>query len=127
MKGLRVSLLMVWAALSFLGCSSASTKDPRPSTKKGIMDAYLFKVNKTDGINRSEAILLAQSQMIFLGYSDSYNLAKPDMVAGNKNQWVFKFYPVGKTLKELITKPKILISINRKDGTANWKEEYPQE
>ena len=120
------TFLVVGCIFLLVGCMTTKKNILRAS-KEEIMKSYLLGVHKTDGINKKEAILLAQSQIIFLGYEHDYNYAKIEILKEDKNEWVFKFYPIGKTLQESTNKPNFLVSVRKKEGEVTWKDEYRDE
>ena len=124
---LKISTFLVVGCIFLLSGCMTTKKNITIASKEDIMKAYLAGVNKTDGIDKKEAILLAQSQIIFLGYEHDYNYAKIEVLKEDKSEWVFKFYPIGKTLKDSINKPNFLVSVRKKDGEVTWKEEYRDE
>lgn len=84
------------------------------------MHAYQFKVEKLDGISESEAVVIAQSEVIFRGYEDEYYIMKPHLRKLDESTWAVEFYPVNKTFIDSISKPKLLITVSKSDGKLSW-------
>ena len=93
-------------------------------TKGSIMKSYLSGVNKADGVNKDEAILMAQSQIIFRGNDRRYNLNNPEIAFENDQSFGIKFISVKKFLssKEY---PPVVIAIDKKDGRVRFYTNPP--
>ena len=113
--------LSVFSIFIVCGCATTTSSGPR-SSNKDIMDAYLSKIQKYDGINQDEAILLAQSQLIFHGTEKKYYLDKPEVVWENAKHWGIKFYPINKTLAEASIHAPLVIDVDKKDGSVKWEQ-----
>lgn len=100
--------------------SSAKNKTDVTADKFRIMHAYQFKVEKLDGISESEAVVIAQSEVIFRGYEDEYYIMKPHLRKLDESTWAVEFYPVNKTFIDSISKPKLLITVSKSDGKLSW-------
>jgi len=87
------------------------------------MDAFLSGVQKSDGIDQSEAILLAQSQLIFRGADKKFYMDKPEVTQVDERHWVVRFYPINKTLAEVRTSTNVLIVVDKNNGNTRWQEE----
>lgn len=85
-----------------------------------IMHAYQFKVEKFDGISADEAVVIAQSEVIFRGYDKEYYITKPNLKKLDDTSWAVEFYPVNKTFIDSISKPKLLITVEKTDGKLSW-------
>ncbi|MGE0267307.1 MAG: hypothetical protein AB7S78_02450 [Candidatus Omnitrophota bacterium] len=99
---------------------SAKDKPDVTADKFKIMHAYQFKVEKIDGISESEAVVIAQSEVIFRGYETEYYLMKPNLKKLDESTWAVEFYPVNKTFIDSISKPKLLITVGKSDGKISW-------
>ena len=97
--------------------NSPEIKSPaeKSSSKESIMQSYLSKVNKSDGINKEEAILLSQSQIIFRGTEQNYHLNNPQLAFENEESYGIKFLPKTKDAND----PPVLIVITKKDGRVH--------
>ena len=84
------------------------------------MKSYLSQVTKNDGIDQKEAILLAQSQVIFRGYAENYYLDKPLLVFDKVDRYGIKFFPRYKNLSEMRVYPKVLVVVQKKDGRIRF-------
>jgi len=82
------------------------------------MKAYLTQIDKTDGIDQNEALLLAKSHLIFHGKETNYDLNKPTISSEPEN-WVLIFPPIHKTLGELLSSTELIIRVDKKDGRIN--------
>lgn len=96
--------------------SQGKAKVDVKSAKFKIMHAYQFKVSKRDGVDEDEAIIIAQSEIIFRGFEDDYYFTKPRLIMMDKESWGVEFYPISKTFREARTKPRIQISVNKANG-----------
>ena len=92
-----------------------------PTVRQAIMRAYLQNVEKYDGVDEKEAVLLAQSQLIFQGYADSYDVETPQVVSRDDKFWKIQFSPVSKNTMETDASP-LMISVNRKDGVSRLEK-----
>jgi len=108
--------------LMIAGCA-ASSGPKIESSKKGVMDAFLSGVQKSDGIDQPEAILLAQSQLIFRGADKKFYLDRPEVALADERHWVVRFYPINKTLAEVSSSTNVLIVVDRNNGNTRWHEE----
>lgn len=111
--------------LATQGCSTISS----PSTslsKEEIMQAYLSGIEKFDGINEKEAILLAQSQLVFLGKESQYYKDNPQVLE-DQETWEIQFLPITRTLGEVLSTPVIFVFIDKKNGEILWQEKRKDE
>ncbi len=108
--------------LMITGCA-AGPGSGIESSKKGIMDAYLSGVQKSDGIDQPEAILLAQSQLIFRGADKKFYMDRPEIALADERHWVVRFYPINKTLAEVSSSANVLIVVDKNNGNTRWQEE----
>lgn len=108
---------------------TASTPNERQARDTGpdmtadkfrIMHAYQFGIEKVDGISPEEAVVIAQSEVIFRGYDKEYYLTKPHLKKLDDSSWAVEFYPVNKTFIDSISKPKLLITVGKTDGKLSW-------
>ena len=80
------------------------------------MSSYLSKISKSDGIDQEEAILIAQSEIIFRGLQKKYYLDDPIYQGIDQHYWTIKFRPVTKTLSQTKTRYNIIIYVHQDDG-----------
>ena len=79
----------VVSIIFFLATGCAGSPSPKerisPQTKDAqqLMKGYLFNVQKFDGINEEEAILLAKGEIIFRGEQNDYHLEHPEVSFNN--------------------------------------------
>jgi len=114
--------ILVISVLIISGCATG----PGPgveSSKKGIMDAFLSGVQKSDGIDQPEAILLAQSQLIFRGADKKFYMDRPEVALADERHWVVRFHPINKTLAEVSSSANVLIVVDKNNGNTRWQEE----
>jgi len=104
------------------GCTTTATRKVE-SNKKGIMDAYLSGVKKSDGINQQEAVLLAQSQLIFRGDDKRFYIDKPEITLEDERSWRIRFYSLNKTWAEVSASSNVLILVDKKNGNTRWQKE----
>ncbi len=107
--------------MTCMGCMTTTGNAKASSPKQGIMDAYLTKIQKYDGIDEAEAILLAQSQLIFRGVDRKYYIEHPEIFGGGDKIWEVKFFPVNKTLAQASANQPLVIAVNKKDGNVRWQ------
>ena len=103
------------------GCASTEKVS---LNKQEIARAYLTKINKKDGINRREAVLLAQNELLFLGRDHEYNINGPKIVSETPRLWIIHFPSLPKTFQEVLSKPELNILVEKKDGSVRAKEIY---
>ena len=122
----KTRLIILLQALTFLGC--ASTKNPQTVYKipppkvstSAIMRDYLSTVTRHDGIEFEEAVLIAQSEMIFRGKAKNYHLDKPMVEFVNSQTWGLRFYPVNESYRDAVKNVSILISVEKQKGKVRW-------
>ena len=115
--------LFLSSVIAFLtGCAGLSSRSDRSLDRGKLMDAYLSQVAKYDGINREEAIVLAQSQVIFRGREREFVLEEPQ-VTSSPELWTVTFIPVNRTLVDILSRPEIKIHIRKANGEVIWQEE----
>ncbi len=90
------------------------------------MQAYLSGIEKFDGINEKEAILLAQSQLVFLGKESQYYKDNPQVLE-DQETWEIQFLPITRTLGEVLSTPVIFVFIDKKNGEILWQEKRKDE
>jgi hypothetical protein len=115
-----LSLGCICLLLGSCGCAPIAgpvNRDKKPQ----IMKDYLSQVDRSDGINQEEAVLLARSQLIFHGKDTRYDLNNPQ-VSSEDRYWVLVFTPVNKTLGELLSSSELTMRIDKKDGRIDWVE-----
>lgn len=100
-----------------LGCASRQ----QDFSKEAIMKSYLSQVKKSDGIDRQEAVILGQSQIVFRGYDQEYLLGNPEFIKESDRQYVLKFYPKIKTFAERRGYPPILVWVEKNDGQTRLR------
>ncbi len=113
-------LIISFVCLSILTGCVVTTKTRTPVTSQSIMKDYLSQVNTHDGVNRKEAILLAQSQVVFRGYDQHYYLDRPKLAFEKPDRYGIKFYPRHKTMNVNEQYPTILVVIKKSDGEARF-------
>lgn len=91
------------------------------TAKFKVMHAYQFSVSKKDGVNREEARIIAQSEVIFRGYENDYYFTRPRLYPDTADQWTVEFYPVTKTFQEARVKPRVRVTIDKDDGQLKWE------
>lgn len=106
--------------LGTYGCATTTPVVKRNNAE--IMKKYLTQIDKSDGIDQDEALLLARSQIIFRGKDARYDLDKPRL-SSEKDEWVLTFSPVNKTLGEVISSTDLIIRISKRDGRIDWIEQ----
>lgn len=107
--------------LSNVGCTTTAGPTPE-GNKSQIMKDYLTHVDKSDGIDQDEALLLARSQIIFRGKDTRYDINKP-LISSEDEAWALTFSPINKTLGELLSAADLVIRVDKKDGRIDWLEQ----
>ena len=110
------TLFFLVGILTLSGCVSTPVK----LTKKEIMQDYLSKVTIHDGVTQQEAILIAQSQVIFRGIEKNYHLENPQIVFEKEDSFGIKFYSKYKSLADRDLYPNILVVVQKKDGRTRF-------
>ncbi len=115
-----LSLLMSCIVFG-VGCANLEKKETnqqieRKSVTKKIMRDYLTAINKLDGINLTEAKILAQSQLLFGGQEKAYDLESIQLSEFNRQAWIAKFMPINKTFNPSTKTTILIMLIDRKSG-----------
>lgn len=119
-KKLTVILMIILLSRISFAAGKIDSED-----RKRIMHAYLYEVDKNDGITKKEAIILAQSQLFFLGNDKDYKWQKP--IATFKNQqYQITFNPITPTMKDVLKKPLLIVTVTQQTGQVKWQKQYPQ-
>jgi hypothetical protein len=100
-----------------LGSCAPTVIQPPQSNKAEIMRSYFSQVTRYDGIDANEALLIAQSEMIFRGLDQSYVLGQPQQEKIDSAHWGVRFYPINQNTGE---QTSILVIIRKKDGALSW-------
>ena len=108
----------VLAAVWLSGCAPTKAE----TNRQELMGAYLSRVTKYDGIDRSEALILAQSQLIFLGRERDYWFEEPEITGEDNDFWYVRFSPINRTLEQVIHRTPILVTIRKANGDVAWSE-----
>ena len=83
-------------------CSGCRTAIPRPGplettpihrTKEDILKAFLEDINKRDGVTLYEAIIMAQTELIFRDILNNYHFEKPQITTQSPARWGIRFHP----------------------------------
>ncbi len=115
MKTYITQLLALFVLMSV--CSACqTTAQNNTSNKASIMKSYLSSVSKYNGIDEEEAILLAQSELIFRGLDNKYDLKNPHVTFENNSKWAIIFRPISKTFNEFTKRQSLLMMISKKSG-----------
>ena len=104
-------------AFLLAGCASGQNVTVL-SPKNDIMHAYLYEVQKNDGIDTKEAAVLAQSQLIFNGHLSRCYFDRPEVEDFSEEYWGVSFYPVNKTLGEVSSHPPVFFLVDKKTGSV---------
>ena len=112
------------AVVCFLACGCSATVAPGPSSRlrADLMDSYLSGVVRFDGIDREEALILAQSQMVFRGRNHEFDLNTPQWFPDDETYWVLSFKSVRRTLADVIAKKAVVIFVDKRNGTVIVEE-----
>ena len=99
------------------------SKQGTEQTSEKIMHEYLYNIAKFDGITKEEAVVIAQSQLIFRGQDKQYALTKPQLVMEDNDKWEFRFVPTERTLADGAQRTPVLVDVDKGDGQADFKKE----
>ena len=116
MKKYSVFILAVFLS----ACATRASQGPSAATQ-GIMKGYLSQVKKFDGINQREAILLAQSQLMFQGLDRDYYYNQPRVEEETAESFQVVFDPINRTLAEAQTNIPLEVFVSKKDGSVKLK------
>lgn len=108
-----VCLIVLTAAAA--GCS-ATLQEQTETARQSLLRQYYTRVDKSDGLSRGEARILAQAQLIFTGQDQSYDLLHPELMREDASGWNFRFRPLIKTLQDLRHKPLLEMAVDRSSG-----------
>lgn len=109
------------AFLYIVGLSGCVTLSSCKTTKQSIMKAYLTDVSKTDGINREESMLLAQSELIFRGYESTFDIGEPKNWGEDREHYTYLFLHIGLTLIEARPDQRMVVTVSKKNGEVNLR------
>ena len=115
----------VWIlVMPLLFCGCTGTIEERPvADKNEIMKAYFSKVSRHDGVNIKEAVLLAQSELIFHNYEKEYHIDKPQLEFVSREFYGIRFFPFSRNSGDAKIRPSILVVVGRSDGSVRWHPE----
>ena len=119
--GFRFSGLVIGCFLAW-GCSATQAPVASSRLSADLMDSYLSRVVKFDGIDKEEALILARSQMFFQGRTRTFNLDKPQWLPDDDTYWVLSFESVRRTLADVIADKVIVIFIDKHNGAVIVEE-----
>ena len=105
------------------GCISTQNKHAM-TAKEQIMSDYLSQIERNDGINRQEAVLLARSELIFRGYDKQYSLSRPLIEHYDEENYLIQFFSSNKTLGQMIVGAAVSILVNKTTGDVYLEEHY---
>ncbi len=104
------------------GCVTASSADRGALFSRKVLQTALTEVSKYDGIDRAEAITLAQSEMVYRGREAAYRLDQPQIEEVGMALWVVRFHPIVRTLKDRRKFPVSEVAINRQNGQLHFQD-----
>jgi hypothetical protein len=116
------NIIRLLGILLIMGCASSPAQD-NPVDNRQLMENYLSKVVKYDGINYEEAVILAQSQLVFRDKEKEFRYDRPELAFPDETFWVIQFPPINTTLAELISRPNALIWVRKDNGETFWEEQ----
>lgn len=114
-------VFLLYAAACVSGCSAARPPAPASRLSADLMDAYLLKVVKFDGIDQEEALILAQSQMFFQGRARDFDVDNPRWLPDD-TCWVLSFKSVRRTLADVLADKAIVIMVDKQNGAVTVEE-----
>ena len=111
---------MGMSVLIFLtGCQHTQAASPTLKTSDPkFLKSYFTRVSKYDGIDESEARLLAQSQLKFEGRDSAYYIDHPQTIPYDEDHWLIEFPPVNKTFGEARHSSSIIFIIDKTSGSV---------
>jgi len=117
----RACVILLFYAVFVAGCSAARPPAPASRLSSDLMDAYLSKVVKFDGIDQEEALILAKSQLFFQGRARDFDVDHPQWLPDD-TCWVLSFKAVRRTLADVIADKAIVIMVDKQNGTVIVEE-----
>ncbi len=117
----RACVILLFYATFVSGCSAARPPAPASRLSADLMDAYLSKVVKFDGIDKEEALILARSQLFFQGRARDFDVDHPQWLSDD-TYWVLSFKAVRRTLADVIANRAIVIMVDKQNGTVIVEE-----
>ncbi|MCA9401125.1 MAG: hypothetical protein KC713_05825 [Candidatus Omnitrophica bacterium] len=108
--------------LFITGCSTASPLAALPQKTPEIMASFFADVQKSDGINLQEAVLLAKSQIIFSGDEKRFYINYPKYYGENGQHYYILFYPINRTLIESLNSEELVLEIDKDNGSVRQYE-----
>ena len=109
------------------GCASARLGSSfAQATPDGVMFKSMTQVRTFDGIDRQEAILLAQSELVFRGRQNDFRFDRPKVLREDSDRWIIRFQPLAKAPAESKPNPLMQISVDKSNGEVRSREVWPQ-
>lgn len=98
-----------------IGCAMYGPESEDASDKT-VMSSYLSDVSKYNGIDRKEAIILAQSELYFHELKDEYYVDRAFVRYENEDVFAISFPPVRMTLQDSFETEPIMFYVDKKNG-----------
>jgi len=106
------------------GCSTTVKNNKDGFNPKAITKSYLTTIQKADGINKEEALLLAQNELIFRGYDRSFAVNKPEIFFDDSQVWGIRFFSSNKTMADMLSGRVVDVFIRKDDGRLNVRTNF---
>lgn len=117
-------ILFISLSLLWLGGCVTSTHDYSTTSKRILSKNYLRDVQKYDGINEEEAVLLAKNEILFRGYEKSFDVNAPEIFFEDNQLWGIRFRPGNKTMSDILSGREIDIFVRKDDGRVNVRKNF---
>lgn len=110
-KNIFLTILLLLSA-----ACTAPIQDTSGVNKTTLAHDYLTDVRKEDGIDRREALLLAQNEILFRAFENSFDIQNPGIFLDNNELWGIRFPTHKKTMEEALSGRVIDVYIRKEDG-----------
>ena len=90
------------------------------------MFATMTQVRTYDGIDREEAVLLAQGELMFRGKQKQYRFDQPEILREDSDRWVLQFHPLVPTFSDRHKVPIMQVTVDKTNGKVRAREVWPE-
>ena len=86
-----------------------------PKTSDEVLNVYPWRVDVRDGVDRIEAKIIAQHELIVKDLDRDYDISKPKIIEENGQQWVVRI-PAKFSMSNSKPAARYLIAVEKKSG-----------